>query len=78
MRALDVLVGDAGTDRLTDSVGRDSFSGGAGNDRVNSRDTSAFGRRVADSVGCGRGRFDVAIVDRADRVRRDCERVSRR
>ncbi len=74
----DVLVGDAGTDRLTDSVGRDSFSGGAGNDRVNSRDTSAFGRRVADSVGCGSGRFDVAIVDRADRVRRDCERVSRR
>jgi len=75
---LDALVGDAGADRLTDSSGRDSFSGGAGNDRIMSRDTSAFGRRAVDTVRCGAGRFDIAIVDRGDSVGRDCERVSRR
>ena len=72
---LDILVGDAGADRLTDSSGRDSFSGGAGNDRITSRDTTAFGRRARDTVRCGAGRFDVAIVDRGDSVSRDCERV---
>jgi hypothetical protein len=29
-------------------------------------------------VRCGPGRFDVAIVDRGDRVNKDCERVIRR
>jgi Ca2+-binding RTX toxin-like protein len=71
---LDILVGDAGNDRLTDVRGRDTFHGGAGNDRITSRDNTAFGRRASDIVSCGAGR-DVAIVDRGDRVSRDCERV---
>jgi len=75
---LDMLVGDAGNDRLTDGSGRDSFSGGAGNDRIDARDATAFGRRASDSVACGSGRFDVAIVDPGDRVNRDCERVTKR
>ena len=74
----DRLVGAAGNDRLTDRSGRDTFSAGAGNDVVDARDTSLAGRRVPDTVGCGAGRLDRALVDRRDRVLRDCERVSRR
>ncbi len=75
---LDTLVGEIGSDRLTDRSGRDSFSGGPGNDRIDARDTTPFGRRATDSVTCGTGRLDVALVDRSDRVSRDCERVTRR
>ncbi len=75
---LDLLVGDAGNDRLTDTRGRDSFIGGAGNDRITARDTTPFGRRASDIVNCGAGRFDVAIVDKGDRVGKDCERVVER
>jgi Ca2+-binding RTX toxin-like protein len=75
---IDILVGDAGADRLTDTQGRDSFSGGAGNDTIVARDTTAFGRRAPDSVRCGSGSRDVAIVNFGDRVSLDCERVSRR
>lgn len=74
----DLLVGDAGNDHLTDTRGRDHFSAGPGNDVVDARDTSAAGRHIPDTVSCGAGRFDVAIVDRADHVARDCERVRRR
>jgi len=74
----DRLFGNAGDDRLTDSSGRDIFNGGAGRDRINSRDRSRAGRRVRDTVRCGTGRRDTALVDRRDRVARDCERVFRR
>jgi hypothetical protein len=74
----DRMVGAAGNDRLTDRVGRDSFSGGAGNDTINARDTSLSGRRLRDTVTCGAGTRDVALVDRHDAVLRDCERISRR
>jgi Ca2+-binding RTX toxin-like protein len=74
----DILVGDAGNDRLTDSSGRDSFSGGPGNDRIDARDATALGRRTPDSVRCGSGSLDVAIVDKRDSVGADCERVIRR
>jgi hypothetical protein len=74
----DFLFGGTGADRLTDSSGRDSFSGAASNDRINSRDRSRAGRRIRDTVRCGSGRRDVALVDRRDRVARDCERVRRR
>jgi streptogramin lyase len=74
----DSIFGGAGNDRLTDTTGIDELKGGAGNDRISARDTSAAGRRIGDSVSCGAGRGDVAIVDRADRVERDCERVLRR
>ncbi|MDX6683491.1 MAG: virginiamycin lyase [Solirubrobacteraceae bacterium] len=73
----DSLFGGAGDDRITDGAGIDELQGGAGNDRINARDASAAGRRTADSVSCGAGR-DVAVVDRSDRVARDCERVLRR
>ncbi len=74
----DIVVGEAGNDRLTDSSGRDRFSGGPGTDRIDARDASPFGRRASDSVSCGTGRFDVALVDAGDVVNRDCERVTRR
>jgi Ca2+-binding RTX toxin-like protein len=75
---LDILAGEGGNDRLTDTSGRDSLSGGAGNDRIDARDSTPFGRRASDIVACGSGHFDVALVDRGDRVNRDCERVTRR
>jgi streptogramin lyase/phosphodiesterase/alkaline phosphatase D-like protein len=74
----DSLAGGAGADRLTDAVGTDELDGGAGNDRINSRDESAAGRRASDTVDCGAGRRDVALVDRKDRVSRSCERIVRR
>jgi hypothetical protein len=53
----------------TSSLGgaRDRGNGGSGNDRV-------FGGPQGDRVNCGGGR-DVAFVNRADRVSRNCERV---
>jgi hypothetical protein len=74
----DTVDGGAGRDRLSDSSGRDTFAAGPGNDLVNARDTSRAGRRIADRVSCGSGRYDVALVDAADRVASDCERVRRR
>jgi Ca2+-binding RTX toxin-like protein len=74
----DTVDGGPGRDQLSDSSGRDTFAGGAGNDSIDARDTSGAGRRIADRVSCGSGRYDVAIVDAVDRVARDCERVRRR
>jgi Ca2+-binding RTX toxin-like protein len=71
-------VGEAGADRLADHSGRDSFSGGAGNDHIDARDTTALGRRTPDTVSCGSGRYDVVLADRRDRVNHDCERIIRR
>jgi Ca2+-binding RTX toxin-like protein len=71
----DGLAGGAGTDSLTDGRGTDDFKGGAGDDRIDARDTTAAGRRGSDTVSCGAGRRDVALVDRRDHVARDCERV---
>jgi len=55
-------------------TGRDRLAGGAGNDRLNTRD-----RRRGDSANCGESRRDRdrASIDRGDRVR-GCERVNRR
>ena len=74
----DILDGGPGRDRLIDSSGRDTFAGGPGNDLVDARDRSRAGRRIADRVSCGSGRYDVALVDAVDRVASDCERVRRR
>lgn len=74
----DVIDGGPGRDVLSDSSGRDAFAGGPGNDHIDARDRSRAGRRIADRVSCGSGRFDVAVVDRVDRVASDCERVYRR
>jgi hypothetical protein len=73
----DVLSGGLGADRLIDGRGRDTFVGGTGNDRIDARDLTTAGARRADAVDCGRG-FDRALVDRADHVARNCERVLRR
>ncbi|MGI9098517.1 MAG: calcium-binding protein [Solirubrobacteraceae bacterium] len=73
----DLLDGGAGADSLTDDSGRDRLTGGSGADRISARDRTRRDRRRADVVRCGRGR-DQAVVDRADRVARDCERVRRR
>ncbi|MDX6720325.1 MAG: virginiamycin lyase [Solirubrobacteraceae bacterium] len=74
----DGLDGGAGSDALTDDRGTDEFNGGAGDDRIDARDATAAGRRAADTVSCGAGRHDVALVDRRDHVARDCERVRTR
>lgn len=68
----DVLVGGSGDDRIYGGRGRDQLSGGAGRDLLAARD-----RQPGDLIACGPGR-DRAVVDRRDRVARDCERVSRR
>jgi Ca2+-binding RTX toxin-like protein len=67
----DRLTGGAGDDRLAGGTGTDRFSAGAGADSVSARD------RRRETIACGSGR-DSVVADRADRVARDCERVSRR
>ena len=66
----DRLVGGTDSDRLVGGSGKNTYSGGDGSDRIN----AVNGNR--ERVDCGPGR-DVAIVDRADRVKH-CERVRRR
>lgn len=70
-RGRDTLAGGDGNDRLRGGSGADVMMGGRGRDVVIAWD------RFRDRVACGPGR-DSAIVDRRDRVARDCERVSRR
>jgi len=66
----DLMLARGGRDRIRPRAGKDCVFAGNGNDRV-------FARRGGnDTVRCGRGRRDVAYVDRADRVR-GCERVVR-
>ena len=67
----DKLLGGAGKDKLDGGKGRNKLSGGSGNDSLRSRN------KVKDTVDCGSGRRDVAVVDKRDRVKR-CEKVKRR
>jgi Ca2+-binding RTX toxin-like protein len=67
----DRIAGNRGDDRITGDSGRDTIFGAEGRDRINARDGST------DTIACGPGR-DTVTADRRDRVRRDCERVSRR
>ncbi len=73
----DRLDGGPGRDRLRDRRGGATLAGGAGDDRIDARDASARDRRVPDTITCGSGR-DTVLADAADRVARDCERVTRR
>lgn len=66
----DELSGEDGTDTLTLGDGVDVGQGGAGNDRITSRDASA------DRVDCGTGTADVVIADNLDTVV-NCETVRR-
>ena len=64
----DRIRGGKGADRINPGSGSDTVLAGRGNDRVNARGS------VADTIDCGRGKRDVAIVDALDSTRR-CERV---
>jgi Ca2+-binding RTX toxin-like protein len=76
-RGNDRLFGGDADDRLTDAHGRDTLAGGAGNDTIDARDSTSRERRRIDDVRCGPGVRDRALVDRRDRVSRDCEIVRR-
>jgi peptidoglycan/xylan/chitin deacetylase (PgdA/CDA1 family) len=65
----DKLLGGLGADKLTGGPGADRLLGGPGNDRLQARDG------VADTVNCGPGSGDLAVVDRSDKVTASCERV---
>jgi peptidoglycan/xylan/chitin deacetylase (PgdA/CDA1 family) len=66
----DSLFGLRGNDTLTGRRGADRLLGGPGVDRIRARDG------VADTVNCGPGSGDVAIVDGDDRVSPSCEKVN--
>jgi Tol biopolymer transport system component len=70
-RGRDTLVGGDGNDRLRGGSGADVMMGGRGRDVVIAWD------RFRDRIACGPGR-DRVVVDRRDRVSKDCERISRR
>ncbi|HET6997794.1 MAG TPA: polysaccharide deacetylase family protein [Solirubrobacterales bacterium] len=65
----DQLVGGTGADKLMGGPGADWQLGGSGDDRLLAKDGSV------DTVNCGSGTGDVAIVDPVDRVAASCERV---
>jgi Tol biopolymer transport system component len=65
---VDRLRGGAGNDRLLGGRGRDRIAAGSGNDRVRARG------QARDTIDCGPGAGDVAIVDPLDQTRR-CEQV---
>jgi peptidoglycan/xylan/chitin deacetylase (PgdA/CDA1 family) len=67
--AADLLLGGPGADRLTGGPAPDRLLGASGNDRILARDG------VGDTVHCGRGSADVAVVDGIDGVSPSCERV---
>ena len=66
----DRVSGGVGDDLIDSGSGSDRIAAGAGNDRVLARG------HAADTIDCGPGRRDVAIVDNADHTRR-CEQVRR-
>ena len=79
----DRISGGDGADLVRDGGGgRDALYGGAGDDTIEAvdRDEAEAGESrgridpTRDWVHCGPGR-DIAVVDSADRVARDCERV---
>ncbi len=72
-RGKDVVHGGKGADNLIGYGGDtsvDRFSGGAGDDTIQTRDVPAS----KDHVRCGAG-FDRVYADKADVVSEDCERV---
>lgn len=74
------LNGESGHDRLAGNASNDTLDGGSGRDMIfgaEGDDTIRAADGSTDTVSCGPDR-DRVIADRRDRVRRDCERVSRR
>ncbi len=68
-RGPDVIDGKKGDDVINGRAGRDSLSGGKGNDRILARDGTE------DTIDCGPGAHDVAVVDRSEDGVYDCEKV---
>jgi probable HAF family extracellular repeat protein len=66
----DKLYGAGGNDTLNGGPGVNTYSGGRGNDTIDARN----GRK--ETVDCGSGKKDVAIVDKNDKTKR-CEKVKR-
>jgi RTX calcium-binding nonapeptide repeat (4 copies) len=63
----DFLRGGVGYDELGGGAGKDLLLGAGGSDVIHAKD------RTRDQIRCGRGRFDVAVIDHHDRTR-GCER----
>ena len=72
----DIINGRGGSDtiRAEDFTNdRDRLFGGSANDRINARDNDN-----RDFVSCGKGKHDVAILDKGDNVNhRNCESIRR-
>jgi Ca2+-binding RTX toxin-like protein len=66
----DKLNGGLGNDKLFGGGGTNKYSGGAGNDTINARN----GKK--ETIDCGPGKKDTAIVDKKDRTK-GCEKVKR-
>jgi Ca2+-binding RTX toxin-like protein len=76
----DLILGDGGDDRIFSGSGNDEITPGYGRDRVDAGrgDDLVMARdKKRDTIDCGSGKKDVAIVDRTDRVK-NCETVRRR
>jgi probable HAF family extracellular repeat protein len=69
-RGNDKLYGGPGNDKLNGGPGTNTYSGGPGNDTLNARNGEK------ETVDCGPGNKDVAIVDKKDKTKR-CEKVKR-
>ena len=66
----DILHGGPGADTLRGGPGADTIFGGLGDDLI-----LAAGDGAVDTIDCGPGPDDVAIVDPSDVVSHDCEYV---
>ncbi len=64
----DLVYGGPGNDLIDPALGRDRVYGGLGDDVIH------VGGGEPDRIWCGPG-YDVAYVDRLDRVAKDCEEV---
>jgi Ca2+-binding RTX toxin-like protein len=66
----DKLYGGSGNDTLNGGPGTNIYSGGPGNDTINARNGKT------ETIDCGTGKKDVAIVDKKDKTK-SCEKVKR-
>ena len=69
---IDNALGGEGDDIITDLSGADILKGGPGNDRIFVRDGEK------DTVDCGKGSDDRVVADKKDKVKKNCETVSRK
>jgi len=74
------LRGESGNDQITGTAGRNVITGGAGTDTLNGADgddiVDAKGGEssaTADTIDCGGGAADLAVVDLTDAVTKSCD-----